>query len=217
MTLFVNKYLARNSYFFILFSGDSMKYKFLEKLNSDNSNKSHRFMKFINKCLSAVLIGLIALIVMEYSPKFKTFMKEEVLSKNISFGFLGKLYNKYFGEILPESNTDSVVKVFNEKLSFQKIEKHLEGANLTVDKNYLVPAVNSGVVVFIGDKEDIGKVVVIEQIDKTTITYGNILNTSLKLYDYVEKGSFIGEVNDTNLYLSVLKDNEYLNVETYIS
>ena len=217
MTLFVNKYLARNSYFFILFSGDSMKYKFLEKLNSDNSNKSHRFMKFINKCLSAVLIGLIALIVMEYSPKFKTFMKEEVLSKNISFGFLGKLYNKYFGEILPESNTDSVVKVFNEKLSFQKIEKHLEGANLTVDKNYLVPAVNSGVVVFIGDKEDIGKVVVIEQIDKTTITYGNILNTSLKLYDYVEKGSFIGEVNDTNLYLSILKDNEYLNVETYIS
>ncbi len=194
-----------------------MKYKCLEKLNSDNSNKSHRFMKFINKCLSAVLIGLIALIVMEYSPKFKTFMKEEVLSKNISFGFLGKLYNKYFGEILPESNTDSVVKVFNEKLSFQKIEKYLDGVNLTVDKNYLVPAINSGVVVFIGDKDNIGKVIVIEQVDKATITYGNILNTSLKLYDYVEKGSFIGEVNDTNLYLSVLKDNEYLNVETYIS
>ena len=139
------------------------------------------------------------------------------MGKNISFGFLGNLYNKYFGEVLPESNTDSVVKVFNEKLSFQKIEKYLDGVNLTVDMNYLVPALNSGVVVFIGDKDDISNVIVIEQVDKTTITYGNILNTSLKLYDYVEKGSFIGEVKSNNLYLSILKDNEYLDVETYIS
>ena len=33
----------------------------------------------------------------------------------------------------------------------------------------------------------------------------------------VEKGSFIGEIEDTSLYLSILKDKEYINVETYIS
>ena len=192
-----------------------MKYKCLEKLNSNNK-KNSKFMHFINKCLSAILIGLIILIIMEYSPKFKTFMNEEVLGKNFSFGFIGKLYNKYFGDVLP-TKTDNVVKVFNEKLNYNKIENYKDGANLYVDENYLVPAIMDGVVVFIGEKDDIGKVIIIEQTDKTTITYGNILNTSLKLYDYVEKGNFIGEVSDTKLYLSVLKDNDYLDIQTYLS
>ena len=217
MSLNVIRFLKEKSSCFILFNGDNMKYKCLEKLNSNSNSKPHKFMHFINKCLSAVLIGLIVLIVMEYSPKFKTFMHEEVLDKNISFGFLGKIYNKYFGNVLPENSNDSVVKVFNEKIVYSKIENKLDGALLTVDKNYLVPAINSGVVVFIGEKDDLGKVIIVEQVDKTIVTYGNILNTSLKLYDYIEKGSFIGEIADTNLYLSFLKDNEYLDVKTYIS
>ena len=193
-----------------------MKYKCLEKLNSNNKNKSKKFIIFMNKCLSAVLIGLIALIVMEYSPKFKKFMNEEVLGKNISFGFIRNLYDKYFGDVLPSDN-NNIVKVFNEKISFSNIEKNIDGYNLTVDNNYLVPAINDGIVVFIGEKENIGKVIIIEQSDKTTITYGNILNTNLKIYDYIEKGNFIGEVNGTNLYMSILKDNNYIDVSSYLS
>ena len=88
---------------------------------------------------------------------------------------------------------------------------------MEVSKNYLVPALNSGVVVFIGEKDDLGKVIVIEQEDNKTVTYGYILNTSLNLYDYLEKGVFIGEVSDTKLYLSILGDNNYLDLETYLS
>ena len=98
-----------------------MKYKCLEKLNN-NAKKPHRFMRVINKGLSAILIGLIALIIMEYSPKFKKFMNEEVLGKNISFGFIGKLYNKYFGDVLPVDKKDNVQEVFNEQLAFSNIE-----------------------------------------------------------------------------------------------
>ncbi len=192
-----------------------MKYKCLEKLNN-NDKKSSKLLRILNKGLSAILIGLIALIVMEYSPKFKTFMNEEVLGKNLSFGFIGKLYNKYFGEVLPVDN-ESVVKVFNEKISYTNIEKYQDGEILEVTKNYLVPALNSGVVVFVGEKDDLGKVIVVEQEDNKTVTYGYILNTSLNLYDYIEKGSFIGEVSDTKLYLSILGDNNYLDLETYLS
>ena len=193
-----------------------MKYKCLEKIKPTNQKKG-KIVHFVNKCLSAILIGLISLIVMEYSPKFKKFMQDEVLGKNISFGFLGNVYNKYFGKVIPTSKDDNVVDVFNEKIVYDKIENYLDGANLTVSKNYLVPAINSGVVVYIGEKENIGKVIVVEQTDKTTITYGNILNTSLKLYDYIEKGSFVGEVNETTLYLSIVKDNSYLDITSYLS
>ena len=196
-----------------------MKYKCLEKLGFNNEKepkKSGRFMRFMNKVLMAILLGLVALIVMEYSPKFKTFMQEEVLGKNISFAFLGNLYNKYFGKVLPEDNK-KVAEVFNEKLSYTNKEKDGDGIKLTVSENYLVPVIQSGIVVFIGEKDGIGKVITIEGEDNSTITYGNIKNTNLKLYDYVNKGTFLGEVDGNNLYISIIKDGESKDIETYLS
>ena len=192
-----------------------MKYKSLERFNV-NKGKNNKFIHFANKCLTGILIGLMALIIMEYSPKFKAFMQNEVLGKNISFGFLGKIYNRYFGEVLPTDSKD-IVKVFNEKIVYDKKEKYLDGFKLTVSDNYLVPVINSGVVVFIGDDKDYGKIITIEQEDGATITYGNLINTNIKLYDYVNKGSFLGEVDNNTLYIITLLKGEYQDFENYSS
>ena len=195
-----------------------MKYKSLEKigLKKESEKKNNRIIKLINKTLTAIFLGLVLLIVMEYSPKFKSYMQNEVLNKNISFGFIGKLYDKYFGDILPNTN-ENIVKVFNEKLVYKNKEKYLDGYKLTVEKNYLVPTIESGVVVFMGEKEDIGNVITIEGENGTTITYGNIKNTDIKLYEYVSRGKYLGEVSDEILYITILKDGEYLDIETYLS
>ena len=193
-----------------------MKYKSIEKLGLNKEKKSHHVIKFINKTLFAVFLGLVLLIVMEYSPKFKAYMQNEVLNKNISFGLIGKLYDKYFGEVLPETN-NNVAKVFNEKLVYKNKEKYHDGYKLTVSKDYLVPVIESGVVVFIGEKEEYGNVITIEGENGSTITYGNIKNTDLKLYEYVTKGKYLGEASDETLYIILLKDGEYLDIETYLS
>jgi len=195
-----------------------VKYKSLEKLglNKEIKNNNHRIIKFINKTLMAVFLGLVLLIIMEYSPKFKNYMQNEVLSKNISFGYLGKLYEKYFGKVLPSSN-DNIVKVFNEKLVYKNKEAYQDGYKLTVDKNYLVPAIESGVVVYIGKNDEFGNVITIEGENNSTITYGNIKNTDVKLYEYITRGKYLGEVEDETLYISILKSGEYLDIETYLS
>ena len=193
-----------------------MKYKSLEKFIDKKEKKSNRIIKFVNKTLMAILFGLIILIVMEYSPKFKDYMQKEVLNKNISFGFISKLYNKYFGEVLPKTN-DNIVKVFNEKLVYKEKEEYLDGYKLKVETNYLVPTIEGGVVVFIGEEEGIGKIIVIEGESGSTITYGNIKNSDIKLYEYVNKGKYLGEVSDEILYIKILKDGEYLDIETYLS
>ena len=194
-----------------------MKYKCLDKIGiNKNNQKNGKVIRFINKTLMAIFLGLVMLIVMEYSPKFKSFMQNNVLEKNISFGFLGDLYNKYFGKVLPTSD-QNVVSVFNEKINFSAKEEYKDGYKLTVTNNYLVPSIDNGVVVFLGEKDDYGKVVVVEGANGETITYGNIVNTSLKLYDYINKGSFIGEVDGNTLYLIILKQGEYQNIETYLS
>lgn len=193
-----------------------MKYKSLGKIGFNKENKNNRFIKFINKTLTAIFLGLVLLIVMEYSPKFKEFIQKDVLSKNLSFGFFGKVYEKYLGGVLPNDNSN-IVKVFGEKLVYQSKEKYEDGYNLTVEDNYLIPAVQSGVVVFIGSKENIGNVITVESEDGTTITYGNIKNSDIKLYEYINKGQYLGEINGNTLYISLLKDGKYLDIETYLS
>ena len=71
-------------------------------------------------------------------------------------------------------------------------------------------------VVFIGNKENYGKTIIIEDLDGVDYWYGNISSTSLKLYDYVEKGNPVGEVKK-DLYLVFSKDGKYLNYEEYIN
>lgn len=193
-----------------------MKYKSLAKLGFNKEKKPHRLIRFINKTLLAIFLGLVFLIVMEYSPKFKNYMQNEVLNKNFSFGLFDKLYSKIFGEILP-SNNDNVITVFNERLTYNNKEDYHNGYKLTVSKDYLVPVIESGVVVFIGEKEDFGNVITVEGENGSTITYGNIKNTDVKLYEYVYKGKYLGEVNDDTLYIMVLKNGEYLDIETYLS
>ena len=193
-----------------------MKYKCLKKFGMDNKRDIKKgFLKFTNKILLTVVICLTCLIVMEYSPKFKDFINEKVLNNNISFAYFKNLYNKYFGDVLPNNN--DTVSVFDEKLVYKRKESYFNGYKLEVSTNYLVPVIETGIVVYIGEKDEYGSTVVVEQIDGVNIWYGNVNTSNVKLYDYITKGTFLGEVKDNNLYIVVEKDGEYLDIETYLS
>ena len=68
---------------------------------------------------------------------------------------------------------------------------------------------------FIGPKEEYDNVIIIQRIDGIDEWYGNISNVNVKLYDYVKKGSLLGEVYDY-LYLVYKKDGNVLNYEEYL-
>ena len=80
----------------------------------------------------------------------------------------------------------------------------------------MIPALESGVVVFLGEKEEYGTTIIIEQINGVEVFYSNVNAVNLKLYDYVEKGKLIGEVKGNKLYLVFSKDGKYLNYKDYI-
>ena len=105
---------------------------------------------------------------------------------------------------------------FEEKLKFSESNKYLDGVKLIVEQNYLVPIQESGLVVFTGEKEGYGNIVIIQQIDGVDMWYGNLGNVNVKLYDYVEKGTLLGEVKDTNLYLVCQKDGKDVDYKEYI-
>lgn len=194
--------------------------KFLDKdknKNQKEKNKKKNFlMSFFNKILVCIILVIICLIMMKTNSNFKEFVSEKIFKDNISFAYLNNLYNKYFGNILPSyKNLDTEV-VFNEKLEYFEYNKYLDGYKLSVTASYLVPIIESGIVVYIGNIDNYGESVIIEGIDGVDIWYSNLENISVKLYDYVNSGDYLGEVKGEDLYLVFEKNQEYLKFEDYI-
>jgi stage IV sporulation protein FA len=170
---------------------------------------------FFIKLLISVIITLIILILIKASSDFKNSFYKHVYSDNISFTYLKSMYEKYIGDTKIFDKVVKVETVFNENMIYKSKEKYLDGVKLEVDKNYLVPINESGIVVFIGEKEGYGNTVIIQRIDGIDEWYGNVDNVNIKLYDYVKKGELLGEVSNT-LYLVYKKDGKVLGYEEYI-
>lgn len=189
------------------------------KRNKNKQNINKKSSKKLTKFLLTIVLTLATLIVLKNNTKLKTMFYEKVFTKNFNFATINKIFKDKFGSPIPFSETiiqKETTPVFNEKLEYTEKSKYLDGVKLTVTKNYLVPTIESGMVVFIGEKENYGNTVIISGIDGIDIWYSNINASSLKLYDYVEKGSFVGEAKDTNIYLVYKKDGKVLNYEDYI-
>ncbi len=188
--------------------------KFLKE--KDRVKKSG-FKSFFNKILFCILIFLIALIVVKGNPNIKEKLYSYIYENNISFSKLHDLYDKYLGGIVPFDNVlvDDTVAVFKENLEYEEKKDYNSGVKLVVDNNYLVPVIESGIVVYIGDKEGYGNTVIIQQVDGVDAWYSNV-DTNISLYDYVEKGSLLGNTKDNNLYLYFQKDGKFIDYKEYI-
>lgn len=170
---------------------------------------------FITKLFITMIITLIILILIKSSSGFKTSFYEQVYDNNFKFAYLNNLYNKYIGNSDILKNVVNTKSVFKEKLIYENSSDYLDGVSLKVDNNYLVPVLESGIVVFIGDKDGYNNTIIIQRIDGIDEWYGNISNPNVKLYDYVEKGTLLGEANG-NLYLVYKKNGTILDYEKYI-
>lgn len=194
--------------------------KYINIINRNNNKKDNNKLKYYLKkfgikILLVAVIFLGAAIACQSSNTIKNKINSYVFTEAMSFTKMKKVYNKYLGGVLPIKMNTATEKVFKEKLNYNNLSIYHDGVLLDVTDSYLVPSLREGMVVFIGDKEHYGNTVIIEDLDGIYNWYGNINNTSLKLYDYIEEGSYIGEVNN-KLYLVFSKDNKYLDYEEYI-
>lgn len=181
-------------------------------------SKIRYFKNLLSRTLISIILVLISIIYVNSSEKNLLSYKNEVFAKNISFATLKNTYTKYFGEVIPlEIEKENAATVFNEDLTYSNIEKFHDGFKLTVNNNEIIKNITSGIVVYIGEKENYGNVVIVQCIDGVDIWYGNITNSDLTLYDYVEEGTILGETKDDNLYVVLSKSGEYLDYEEYIN
>lgn len=171
----------------------------------------------ITRSLLALTIFLVLAIFSKTSPTYKDIITTNIYEKNLSFAKIKKLYTKYLGGIEPlDKAIEKEITVFNETLSYDEESIYYDGVKLSVDKNYLVPSIKEGMVVYIGTKDNYGNTIIISSPDGIDIWYGNMEASAVKLYDYVEAGSYLGTTKDDILYLVYAKDGEYLDYKEYL-
>lgn len=179
--------------------------------------KTNRFSKILSRFLVFIIITLCGLIVLKGSPNLRNIIFKNVFQNNLKFAKINDLYEKYFGSSLPLTVADSSLSlVSSEKLNYKEEEKYKDGVKLTVSKNYAVPLLNSGIVVFTGEKEGYGNTVIVQGADDVEIWYSNLKDIKVDMYDYLKKGSIVGEALDENLVLIFTKNGEFLDYKKYI-
>ena len=187
---------------------------YIEDYIKNRSKKKSKFKIFILRVLTLSLIFLVVIIGIKKDTNIEKWLSKEVLGKNFSFYHIKSLYSKYFGGILPFDKLLDAEPVFSEKLEYSEISKYNDGISLSVRDKYLVPVQYSGIVTFVGEKENYGNTVIIES-DDITIWYSNI-SSNIKLYDEVKKGEYLGETIDDKLYLVFQKDGKIVEYKDYI-
>jgi len=198
-----------------------MEYKSVQKYLAKNKSSQKKKKGFIYKSFVrlfiCILIVLVCLIFVKQDEDMSKKIYNFLYENNINLASINKWYESHFGDVVPFSNLvkDNTKLVFNENLVYEDASIYKNGVMLSVEDNYLVPVIQSGIVVFVGNKDDYGKTVIIEQVDGVSVWYGNIENINVNLYDYVSKGEFLGEANKS-FYMVFQKDGKYLDYKEYL-
>lgn len=177
-----------------------------------------RLYYFLIRGLLCIILFLGLAIVCKGNVQYKNVIHDKLFCDSISFSYFQGIYNNYLGGIFPIENVFDVnmKAVFDEKLSYSDISAYGDGAALVVSSNYMVPNMEKGIVVYVGQKDKYNNVVIVENQDGVDIWYGNLCNTLVKLYDNIESGTYLGESCDNMLYLVYTRGNEYLDYRDYL-
>lgn len=192
--------------------------KYLKNKKENKKTYKKYLVGLSYRILISVLIFLSLAIYIKASNKNKEIVYQNIYNNNFLYTKAKKYYDKYLKGVYPFSKIfkEDTNLVFNETLHYTAQNKYLDGVKLTVDTNYLVPVLKSGIVIYIGEKPNYGSTVIIQGTDEIEIWYANISNINVSLYDYVTIGTLLGEVKDNNFYLVYSQNGKYLNYEEFL-
>lgn len=188
-----------------------MKYKSNSK-HSINSN----IQRFIKKLLILLIIIFSLLIINKTNPRIIERLKEELFNKSLNFIKINKISKKLIGENILDVSQNRYLKVTDSDILLtDNKENYHNGYKYDVSNNLPIGTIQSGVIIYKGNKEYFGSTIIIETTDGYNIWYGNIKDLNVSLYDYVEKGSLIGSADGKYIYVLIEKNGKYYSYEDY--
>ncbi|WLR44082.1 M23 family metallopeptidase [Bacillus carboniphilus] len=208
--------------------------KYMDELNSPyivssgQQKGDHPILKidrFLFKMLlSACLVLIVAIIYKQDAPFFDNakVVIEDTMEQEFQYAMVANWYQEQFGSPLAffdgstKGKMDSIDYVV--PASGIVTESFLDnGQGIQVETvNKEVEAVGEGIVVFVGEKENLGRTVILQHSDGTDTWYGELGDIQVSLYDYVDRGSSLGSVKKEEeekgtYYFAIQKDDTFID------
>ncbi len=179
-----------------------------------NNSKIKYFRNLISRVLITMIFVLGSIIYTNIDKKNEELYKKYVFLSSLEFSKFNQYFSKIFGSV-DFQKKDADTSVFLSQISYSNMENYQNGVKLTTGINRPISVITSGIVVFIGEKENLGNTLIVQGNDGVDIWYSNITDSDIKVYDYIESGSIIGTSNSEDIYLTIMRDGKYLSYEEY--
>ncbi|HHY72855.1 MAG TPA: M23 family metallopeptidase [Bacillus bacterium] len=166
--------------------------------------------------LAASLFLVVGILFKDSSPRWqvaRTFISE-TMEKEFQFATVLDWYENQFGkpvallpntskqQMAPDTNlaekTEHVYAVPAAGRVLEPFSKDRQGIMVETGRDSFVEAIDDGVVIDVGIKEDIGKTVVVQHSDGSETWYGNLASINVKLYEFVKSRTQLGQVTNTD-------------------
>ena len=174
-----------------------------------------KISRIFTKILLSVIFLLSSVIYIKLSPENLENFKQTVLESNLTFTKINDWYHDVFGSILPSVKEPVDTTKMVSSGGMETKEPYLDGYKVKISKNTPVKTLASGLFVFQGEKEGYGNVYIIQGVNGIDIWYGGLTDLSLKLYDYVEADTILGNTMEDYYYLAFVKDGNFITYEEY--
>lgn len=181
---------------------DSKYYKKLKIKNKIN------YGSWMTKLLLSIIIVLICLIVTNFNDELRNVFEQEVLVDNMDFSDFNKLYKKFMVD-------DEQVELVSNVVDTTDMKEVNGRYRFNYGINYPVEVLKPGIIVFNGDKDELGRTVIVQGNDGVDIWYSGINLDDKSLYDYVSIGDILGSSIEPYLYVSIYEDGNLLKYEEY--
>lgn len=194
-----------------------MDYNEYLKSKNNNEDKKFKYLKnLITRTLFCIILVLIAVIAIKVNNNYKDIINKYLFTDNFSFNKVNKYLGNNLGTIVPVVKTSDTLVFSSKELKNKEYEIINDYALIKLDKNTPISSLCGGIVVFMGEKDNLGNTIIIQGNDGYDIWYSNITNSNISLYDYLEKDTLLGESNGESINIKIVKDGKSISYAEYI-
>ncbi|QOR65687.1 M23 family metallopeptidase [Cytobacillus suaedae] len=210
---------------------------------SDSGHPLFKKEVFMFKILFSVcLILVVAILYKNQSPQLEGTRQfvQKTMENDFQFAAISTMYEERFGSplaIFPTSGTGKEVQENQAKpvkpvgqyavpanaRVLQGFEVNGQGITVETVSKSSVEAVDEGVVTFVGNKDDLGKTVIIQHADGSHTWYAKLQSIDVTLYQFVDTGQAVGKVVDSEdgqkgtYYFAIKKGESFIDPIQVIS
>ncbi len=178
--------------------------------------KPNKVGNAFSKILLSIIFILISCIYIHLNQENHDLYKKTIFADNLTFAKINNWYHKTFGSFLPTMTTLEDQTVMKTSPLLSK-EPYLDGYKIYTSKGSPIEAVQSGILVFLENKDGYGKTAIVQGIDGVDIWYGNLTDVNVKLYEYIEKGTILGNSEADYFYQVFYKEGQKMDYEQYFN